>query len=263
MYLCYIDESGDVGLVNSPTHFYCLTALIVHEDCWQNNFNTIKTLRAALRKEYSIKLDEELHATEIVAGQGISFKHKLDIDQRIDVFSQAIECIGKLENIKAFSVCIRKDELQKRDFDVLEFAWTLLSTRIHYTINRLNGITKKRDKTILIPDESQDMKIRKLLRKLRVFNPIWSDKKIDNVRLDSIIEDPLFSATKHSYFLQMCDMAAYVSVAKSVKIKKFEPYKFDQLFQMLDGILEKPVTKDNAEAIVYFPKIKNPAQGGV
>jgi len=122
MYLCYIDESGDVGLINSPTHFYCLTALIVDKDCWQNNFNSIKALRATLRRKYLIKFDEELHATDIVAGQGISFKHKLDINQRIDVFSQAVECIGKLENIKVFSVCIRKDKLLKKDFDVLELA---------------------------------------------------------------------------------------------------------------------------------------------
>ncbi len=263
MYIAYIDESGDVGLTNSPTHYYCLTALIVHEDCWHNNFNSIKTMRAILRKRYSIKLDEELHATDLVAGQGVSFKYKLDLNQRIDVFDRTTECIGKLENIKVFSVCIRKDELLRKDFDVLEFAWTLLATRIHYTINRLNGITKNRDKVILIPDESQNMKIRKLLRKLRVFNPIWSSTKKENIKLSSIIEDPLFSATKHSYFLQMCDMAAYVSVAKSIKIKKFEPYKFNLLYQKLDGILEKPVSKDNVEAMVYFPKIKNPAQGGV
>lgn len=254
MYIAYIDETGDVGLINSPTHYYCLTTLILHEDTWQNNFNTIKALRNELRKAHSIKLDEELHATEIVAGQGISFKHKLDINQRIDIFSRTFECLKSLENVKVFSICIKKDNLQKRDFNVLEFAWTLLSTRIHYTINRLNVITKRNDKVILIPDDSQNMRIRKLLRKLRVFNPVGTGTKRENVKLESIIEDPKFSESRHSYFLQMCDMIAYCAVAKNIKIQKFKPYNFGSFYQKLDGNLEKPVSKDNSEAIVYFPK---------
>lgn len=262
MYLVYVDETGDTGLENSPTHFYCLTTLLIHEDHWQEHFNRIKEMRLGLRARHSVKLNEELHATDIVSGHGISYKYRLNQEQRLDIFAQTIQCISMLEGAKMFSVCICKDSLTRRDFDVLGFAWTLLSTRVHYTVNRLNSVTGRKDKTILIPDDSQNIKIRKLLRKLRVFNPIWADGRMENIRLDSIIEDPLFSASTHSYFLQMCDMVAYVAVAKNVKIRKFEPYQFEQIYQRLDPVLEKSVCKENAEAIVYFPKIKRPANRG-
>ena len=50
MYIAYIDETGDVGLIHSPTHYYCLTTILVHEDQWNNNFIKIKELRSELRK---------------------------------------------------------------------------------------------------------------------------------------------------------------------------------------------------------------------
>ena len=254
MYLAYIDETGDAGLTNSPTHYYCLNALIIHEDEWQSSFDSIKLMRGVLRKNYSIKLDEELHATEIVAGKGISYKYKLNEQQRVEIFALAIDCVGKLPKARVFSVCIRKDALLKRNFDVLEFAWKILSTRLHYTINRLNDIAGKHDKAIMIPDDTQNVEIRKLIRKLRVFNPIHTGRQVENVKLDSIIEDPKFTESEHSYFIQMCDLIAYCVVAKRINIPKFEPYDFGSLYRKLDSVLEKSVSKRNAEAVVYFPQ---------
>ena len=34
MYLLYVDESGDIGLDNSPTNYFCLSGLVVHELRW-------------------------------------------------------------------------------------------------------------------------------------------------------------------------------------------------------------------------------------
>ncbi|MGH2600854.1 MAG: DUF3800 domain-containing protein, partial [Dehalococcoidia bacterium] len=31
----YVDESGDSGLTNSPTRYFVLTGLVVHELRWQ------------------------------------------------------------------------------------------------------------------------------------------------------------------------------------------------------------------------------------
>ena len=35
MYLMYVDESGDIGLVNSPTRYFVLVGLVLHELRWQ------------------------------------------------------------------------------------------------------------------------------------------------------------------------------------------------------------------------------------
>jgi hypothetical protein len=34
MYLAYFDESGDSGLVGSPTKFFVLSCVLVHQDDW-------------------------------------------------------------------------------------------------------------------------------------------------------------------------------------------------------------------------------------
>ena len=35
MYLMYVDESGDVGMVNSPSRYFVLVGLVLHELRWQ------------------------------------------------------------------------------------------------------------------------------------------------------------------------------------------------------------------------------------
>jgi Protein of unknown function (DUF3800) len=39
MYLMYVDESGDPGLNNSPTRYFTLTGMVVHEQRWHETVN--------------------------------------------------------------------------------------------------------------------------------------------------------------------------------------------------------------------------------
>lgn len=41
MYLMYVDESGDIGLVNSPTHYFVLVGLVLHELRWQQTHQSL------------------------------------------------------------------------------------------------------------------------------------------------------------------------------------------------------------------------------
>ena len=56
MYLFYIDESGDIGLTNSPTRYFALSALVVHELSWQGILQQLVNLRRDLRQTYGLKL---------------------------------------------------------------------------------------------------------------------------------------------------------------------------------------------------------------
>jgi len=42
MYLAYLDESGDTGLVNSPTAYFVLSCVLVHESNWLESLNCKK-----------------------------------------------------------------------------------------------------------------------------------------------------------------------------------------------------------------------------
>ena len=60
MYLMYVDESGDTGLVNSPTAYFVLSGIIVHESNWRQFLNHLVLLTDAAQEmdaEYDITVD--------------------------------------------------------------------------------------------------------------------------------------------------------------------------------------------------------------
>jgi len=70
MYFLYADESGDVGLTNSPTHYFCLSGFVVHELRWHEALEATIGFRKYLRDTYGLKLREELHAAHYIHKPG-------------------------------------------------------------------------------------------------------------------------------------------------------------------------------------------------
>jgi hypothetical protein len=48
MYLIYVDESGDPGMVGSPAHYFILSGLVVHELRWLSMLGAIVAFRRHL-----------------------------------------------------------------------------------------------------------------------------------------------------------------------------------------------------------------------
>ncbi len=61
MFLMYVDESGDCGLKNSPTRYFVLRGLVVHELRWQSCLDQIIAFRRRIRQQFGLRLREELH----------------------------------------------------------------------------------------------------------------------------------------------------------------------------------------------------------
>lgn len=70
MYLAYFDESGDAGVVNSPTAYFVLASLLVHETQWLTTLNTLVDLRSRLKARYGIPTRPEIKATDLRRGRG-------------------------------------------------------------------------------------------------------------------------------------------------------------------------------------------------
>jgi len=49
MYLMYVDESGDTGVVNSPTSYFGLSGLVIHESQWRNFVSQLVGFRKTLK----------------------------------------------------------------------------------------------------------------------------------------------------------------------------------------------------------------------
>jgi hypothetical protein len=58
----YVDESGDPGLVNSPTRYFALAGLVVHELRWREVVDSLIAFRRDIRQRFGLKLREEIHS---------------------------------------------------------------------------------------------------------------------------------------------------------------------------------------------------------
>lgn len=227
---------------------------IVHESDWQNTFTLIKEFRRSLKNAYGVRQRDELRANDLIKGQGFSFRLKLDIEKRMDIYKRTMIFISQLPTIKTFSVCMRKDFLHRRDFAVFEFAWKILITRLHYALANLNQKSLVKDKGIIISDKSDEAKVRKILRQLRVYNPVkTSGAQYKNVIVDTVIEDPFFRESEHSHFVQLCDMTAFSVAGQEFLIKTLIPYNFSNFYSLLQPVVLQEVSKANKLGIVYFP----------
>ncbi|MGH2588446.1 MAG: DUF3800 domain-containing protein, partial [Dehalococcoidia bacterium] len=58
----YVDESGDSGLTNSPTRYFVLTGLVVHELRWQAYVEQIIDFRRRMKVQFRLPIRQEFHA---------------------------------------------------------------------------------------------------------------------------------------------------------------------------------------------------------
>ena len=209
MYFCYIDESGDVGKVMSPSQFFVLSALCVHESAWQGLLDDLILFRRHLKKLYGLTMTEEIHASVFINGNpnlkaGISKNHK------ILILRECLRFLNSRDDLSIVTVRIEKN--QNYTNDVFEFAWKLLIQRIDNTLKAGNFPGQlKADKGLIISDNTDEIKLRRLLRKMRRFNfvPSRFGRTPINAKITSIIEDPVTRDSRMSYIHQMVDIVCY------------------------------------------------------
>jgi len=255
MYLLYVDESGDPGPRGIGDHFV-LSGLIVHESRWHDCFRIIKDLRVTLREQYGIRRNQELHANRNIAGRGALWGRRWRVEDRVRLFQLIAEAATQMPGVKVVNVCIRKKAshfTNKRGHHVYEMAWTLLLQRFH------NYIDEQRSDSavecgMLIHDRGHEVEIRKLMRKLRVFNYVPSrfDGRARNIPLITLIEDPVPRDSFHAQFIQFCDYLAYSLLRREEPMQKYPG--LSDVFQITEPIILKKAARDDPDGIVRFPK---------
>ena len=70
MYLMYVDESGDPGLNNSPSRYFVLSGLVMHELRWRDFIDQIMVFRRRMKATYGLGVRNEIHAAEFVRSSG-------------------------------------------------------------------------------------------------------------------------------------------------------------------------------------------------
>lgn len=213
MYLMYVDESGDAGLVNSPTRYFVLTGLVVHELRWQGYLDELINFRRDMRLKFGLKLREEFHAATMLSHPGALVRIKRN--DRLTMIRSFAHTLVNMNDLNLINVVIDKQG-KPAGYDVFEMAWKTLIQRFENTIRHRNfpGPINADERGIILCDNTDDKKLLSITRQMRRFNPVPNQRVTAagyrNLPLLYIIEDPNFRDSEHSYYIQAVDLAAFL-----------------------------------------------------
>lgn len=209
MYLFYIDESGDVGRLNSPSRYFVLSAVCVHESAWQQFLDETIEFRRYLKKQYGLRMRDEIHASLFLTGNpGLNVA--ITKNDKVMMLRDCLRFLGGRGYLSIVTVRIEKDG--RGSADIFEYAWKILLQRIHNTIVAGNFAGNfKDDKGLIVCDSTDASKLRMLLRKMRRYNKVPSmfDAAALDAKVISISEDPVHRDSKTSYIHQLVDVVCY------------------------------------------------------
>jgi len=207
VYLCYFDESGDHGFVNSPTKFFVLACTMVHESNWLSTLDQLIALRRTLRKTYGLSSTAELKAQHLARGGGSLRGLKLTKRQRHAMYRLLMAQQASLPVLN-FAVAIDKAAAAPKNWDPRESAWTFALERVHNFCTKVAGD----EHVTIFPDDGHGVFIRKRLRAIRRHHVVGGHFGGSlKIPVDRIIEDPNDRASHHSYFIQLADWNAYAA----------------------------------------------------
>lgn len=255
MFLMYVDESGDIGLVNSPTRYFVLTGIVLHELRWTQYLEQLITFRKQLKADFGLRLREELHASALVNTPGTLARiPKYD---RLKILRLYADQLASMSDLTVINIVVDK-QAKTVGYDVFDWAWRTLIQRFQNTLSHHNfhGPRNADDRGLVVPDATDDKKLRTLMRKMRRFNPVPSQQHFGggtrNLLLTSVVEDPYIKNSADSFFIQSADLVAYLLYQKLSPNKYMKSKSGNNYFDRLDPILCKVASSSDKQGIVYL-----------
>jgi len=133
MFLMYVDESGDCGINQSPTQYFILTGIVVHELRWRSSLERLIDFRQSMNSDYGLKLREEIHAVRFINRRPGDLKRILK-HKRLSIIRRFIEVLSQIDDISIINVVVDKQPKQPA-YDVFECAWKALIQRFVIAIS--------------------------------------------------------------------------------------------------------------------------------
>jgi Protein of unknown function (DUF3800) len=254
MYLMYVDESGDPGLVGSPTQYFVFSGLVMHELRWREFVEQVLAFRKRMKATYGLGVRDEIHAAEFVRS---SSSVKLPRHIRFLILRHFAVELSRMNWLSVTNVVVDKSS-KPLGYDVFENAWKVLFQRFENTLANRNfpGPQNPDDLGIVICDDTNGGKLSKLMRRMGSYNPIPNQQHAGpgyrNMPIKKVIEDPNLRDSKDSHPIQAADLCAYL-LFQNLKPNGFMRKKSGQnLFKQLDPILNKRASIKNAMGIVII-----------
>lgn len=215
MHIVYYDESGDDGYPAYSSEIFVLSALYLHYLNWKDSYNHIKELRRRLKNAYKFPIKTEMHCKSFLLNKWPYRDFDLCNNDRVEIIKQFCELIAEL-NIEIISIAIVKTRIHNPNYDVLDTALKYSVQRIE---NDMNLGENPNNRFMIITDPGRVGKMRKTTRKIQRINYIPSVLHPGTYRkeIDALIEDPMQKDSKESYFIQLCDIVAYLVYLYALK----------------------------------------------
>lgn len=253
MYIMYVDESGDSGLENSPTSHFVLSGIIVHESRWRDLLNQLLAFRKTLRGAYGLPVRTEIHASAYVRSPPAPGISK---NQRLGILRNQIDELAKMDFISVTNVVVSKAG-KPAGYDVFDKAWRTLLQRFDNTIGYGNFPgAHKGDKGLVVTDNTEGEKLRKLVRRIGVFNPIPNQAHAGpgyrDMPMVRIVEDAYGKDSRDSYMIQAADVCAYFLLQKYAPCSFIKRQGASHYLNRLDPVLNKKASQTNGFGIVVL-----------
>lgn len=255
MHLMYVDGSGDPGLANSPTRYFALSGLVVHELRWQQYLAQMIAFRQRMKAAFGLKLREEIHAAAMInSPRELILIRRND---RLTILRLLADELASMPDISIVNIVVDKQG-KTPPYDVFAMAWKALLQRFENTMLRRNfpGPSNPDERGMVFPDHTEDKKLVQLMRQMRKYNPVPNQPRFGigyrNLGICHIVEDPSFRESSHSFFVQAADLAAfllYQFVCPSAYVKKKSAQNY---LRRLDPVLCKVATPRNPLGIVWL-----------
>jgi hypothetical protein len=259
MYLLYIDESGDCGLPEqgSPTRYFILSGLVVHELRWDTVLEQLIAFRRRLKDDFGVNMVEEVHAAAMISHSGGRLGRTLSSlrkYQRLAILRHFADEIARIRESSVINIVVDKVGRNTKD-EVFELAWKAMYQRFENTLNYKNfpGPANPDERGIVFADNTDGNKVRSYLRKMRRYNPVPSRTGGSrNLPIKQVIEDPNLRDSQHSYFIQLVDCVAYllkqfIAPSNYMKNKGGNAY-----FKRLEPVLCKVASPRDPYGIVWL-----------
>jgi hypothetical protein len=251
MFLMYVDESGDAGVINSPTRYFVLTGLVVHELRWRAVLDRLIQFRQDMKARHGLKLREEIHAAHFINNPGNLVRIKRH--DRLSIIRDYADALASIPDLNILNVVVDKQG-KGLSYGVFENAWRTLIQRLENTISYRNfrGPANTDDRAIILPDNTDNKRLQALLRKLRAYNPIPNQGGggYRNLPMVQIIEDPVFKDSEHSYFVQSADLAAFLLYQELAPNGYMRKKSGQHYFNRLQAILCTQAARNDPRGIV-------------
>lgn len=250
MYLIYFDESGDPGLGNSPSPYFALTGVAVHELRWHEYREQLLYFRRRINYRYHLPVSAELHAAPLLKDQNSPIKE----NDRLAILRQFADELATMDDLRLINIVVNKRR-KPIGYDVFNSAWTRLIREFDKALEKreLPGPNNYAETGMLFPDQTAQGKLTSLLRSMRRANPSASVVPVKTRRgllITNIVENPLFYNSAESLYIQAADLAAYFLYQHIAPNKYMRQKKGYADFLRLEPILYKGASGSDKLGII-------------